>query len=158
MFRWLAMPLLTLALTAAPPTGPAPEFTGKQLDGSMFRSSQVVGKKVLVIDFWATWCAPCLKMLKKLQTLQEARPDVEVIAVSIDDATTLAKVGQFIQGKGYTFRVLLDPDSALLRQFNPSGEVPFCLVIDRQGKVAYIHSGYLPGDEKDLFDRLDSLK
>lgn len=158
MFRWLAMPLLALSIAAAPPSGPAPEFSGKLLDGSMFRSNQVVGKKVIVIDFWATWCAPCLKMLKKLQTLQETRPDVQIIAVSIDDATTLSKVGQYIQGKGYTFQVLLDPDSAILRQFNPSTEVPFCVVIDKLGKVAFSHSGYLPGDEKDLFDRVDALR
>lgn len=158
MRRWLAAPLLTLFLGTALQAGPAPDFTGKTLDGKVFRLKDVLGKRVIVVDFWATWCAPCVKMLKKLQALQESHPDVLVLSVTIDDATSQAKVSQLIQGKGYTFPVILDPDSAILRLFHPPLDIPYCLVIDRQGNVAYTHAGYVPGDEKALADRLDSLK
>lgn len=154
-------PLRPLALGAAllmPLSAQGATFTCRRLDGGTFRSADVVGKKILVVDFWATWCAPCLKTLKHLQALQDSRPDLQVLAVSIDDAATRAKVGQYIQGKGYTFTVLLDPESALLRTFQPSMDVPFTFVLDRQGRVAYSHSGYVPGDEQALLAALDRLK
>ncbi len=138
--------------------GTVPEFAGKKLDGTVFRSADVVGKQVVVLDFWATWCAPCIKMLKKLQTIHETHPEVLVLAVSIDDASSMAKVSQFIQGKGYTFPVLLDPESSILRAFNPSLDISFTVVIDKRGEIAYRHSGYVPGDEKALIEKLDALK
>lgn len=158
MRSWLAIPLLTLCLGTPLRAGAAPDFSGRLLDGSRFHLREALGKRIIVVDFWATWCAPCVKMLKKLQALHESDPDVLVLAVSIDDASSMAKVGQLIQGKGYTFPVLLDPDSAILRLYNPSLEVPYSFVIDRQGRVAYTHSGYVPGDEKALLDRIASLK
>ncbi len=133
-------------------------FTCKRLDGSVFRSSDAIGKKIILVDFWATWCAPCLKTLKQLQTIQNTRPDVLVLAVTIDDASSMAKVSQYIQGKGYTFPVLVDPESSLLRAYNPTLTVPFTFILDRQGKVAYSHSGYVPGDEQALMAQLDALK
>lgn len=158
MQRWLVIAMLAITLGNPLCGGPAPNFSGKKLDGTVFQLKDAVGKRLIVVDFWATWCAPCVKALKKLQAIHESRPDVLVLAVSIDDGASMAKVGQLIQGKGYTFPVILDPDSAILRLFNPSLEVPYCLVIDRQGQVAYTHSGYVPGDEKALIERLDALK
>jgi len=150
--------LMAAFLAGSAQAGTVPEFTGKKLDGGIFKSSDVVGKRVVVLDFWATWCAPCVKMLKKLQTIHETYPDVLVLAVSVDDASSMAKVSQFIQGKGYTFPVLLDPESSLLRSFNPSLDISFTVVIDKRGEIAYRHSGYVPGDEKELMARLDALK
>lgn len=138
--------------------GTAPEFVAKKLDGTVFKSSEVVGKRVMVVDFWATWCAPCTKMLKKLQTIHETHPDVLVLAVSIDDASSMAKVSQLIQGRGYTFPVLMDPESSILRMFNPSLDISYTVIIDKNGEIAYRHSGYVPGDEKALVERLDALK
>lgn len=158
MRNWLAVPLLALSLLSPAQAGPAPDFSGKLLNGSRFQLREAIGKRPIIVDFWATWCAPCVKALKKLQAIHETRPDVLVLAISIDDASSMAKVGQLIQGKGYTFPVLLDPDSAILRLYNPSLEVPCTFIIDRQGGLAYSHSGYVPGDEKALLERLDALK
>ncbi len=153
------MALLAAALMAgASHAGTVPEFSGKKLDGTVFKSSDVVGKRVVVLDFWATWCAPCTKMLKKLQAIHESHPDVLVLAVSIDDASSMAKVSQLIQGRGYTFPVLLDPESSILRMFNPSLDISYTVIIDKNGEIAYRHSGYVPGDEKALIEKLDALK
>ena len=158
MKRRITVLLLAGLLACRLPAGTIPEFTAKKLDGTLFRSGDAVGRQVIVLDFWATWCAPCLKMLKKLQALHETRPGVLVLAVSIDDASSMAKVSQYIQGKGYTFPVLLDPESAILRRFNPSLDISYTVVIDKRGEVSYRHSGYVPGDEKALMDHLDALK
>jgi peroxiredoxin len=150
--------LAAMLVTMVGHAGTVPEFVAKKLDGSVFKSSDVVGKRVMVVDFWATWCAPCTKMLKKLQTIHETHPDVLVLAVSIDDASSMAKVSQFIQGRGYTFPVLLDPESSILRMFNPSMDISYTVIIDKNGEIAYRHSGYVLGDEKALVERLDALK
>jgi thiol-disulfide isomerase/thioredoxin len=107
-----------------------------------------LGRGAIVLDFWATWCGPCTRALKKLQELHEANPACLVLAIAIDDGQSVARVSQYVQGRGFTFTVLLDPDTNVLRTFNPEAGVPTTVVLDRQGAVVYSHVGYLPGDEK----------
>lgn len=148
-----------LVLTACLPSwaGQAPAFSLQRLDGSRFTLAEHLGRQVLVLDFWATWCGPCTRSLKKLQELRERFPEVLVLAVAIDDARTQAQVAPYVEGRGFTFTVLLDPDSTVCRQFNPSGSVPYTVVIDKGGSRAYSHSGYLPGDEQGLFAAVAKL-
>ncbi len=157
MSRTLALGLSAL-FSFVLAAGPVPDFSLKRLDGSTFRLKDALGKQVIVIDFWATWCGPCTKALKKLQELHASRKDVLVLAISIDDASSMAKVQQFVQGRGYTFPVLLDPDSQVCRLFNPKGNIPFTLVIDRKGERVYQHTGYVPGDEQDLLNAVVNAK
>lgn len=138
--------------------GPVPDFTLKKLDGSIFRMKDAVGKQVILVDFWATWCGPCAKLLKKVQDIKDRYPDVLVLAISIDDAASQAKVAQYVHGRGYDFTVLLDPDTSVCKMFNPQVGVPFTLLIDKRGELAYTHSGYLPGQEKELTARLEALR
>jgi len=157
MPRRLLQACLALALCAPAPAGPAPSFTLKQLDGARFNLDDHLKQQVIVLDFWATWCVPCTKALKKLQELRERHPDVLVLAVAIDDGRTLAQVGPYVQGRGFSFTVLLDPDASVCRVFNPQGGVPYTVVIDKQGSMVYNHSGYLPGDEQELFSAVARL-
>lgn len=152
----LSAVLLGLALPLS--AGPMPDFSLKQLDGSTFKFSSVAGKQVVVIDFWATWCGPCTKMLKKLQELKDKYPDVLVLAISVDDAHSMAKVTQYVKGRGFTFTVLRDPDNSLSRLVNPTLALPFTMVVDKKGDVAWTHTGYVPGNEKDLFEKVEALR
>lgn len=142
---------LAMALCVHAQAGPVPSFSLKQLDGSLFRLDDHLKKQVIVLDFWATWCVPCTRSLKALQELRDRHPDAVVLAVAIDDARTLAQVEPYVHGRGFSFTVLLDPESSVCRLFNPDGGVPFTAVVDKQGTLAYSHSGYLPGDEQALF-------
>jgi len=139
-------------------TSAVPAFTLKRLDGSTFSSADHVGKRVIVAVFWATWCEPCEKLLRNLQRLKDRHSDVLVLAISIDDGRSMATINQSVQGKGYTFPVLLDSDTNVMRLFSPSHGVPFTLVVDRNGEVAYRRMGYLPGDEHALFAKVEALR
>jgi thiol-disulfide isomerase/thioredoxin len=150
MPRTLATLCLALAVGSLA-AGPVPSFSLKQLDGSGFRLDDHLRKQVIVMDFWATWCGPCTRALKKLQELHLKYPEVLVLAIAIDDGRTMAEVNPYVQGRGFSFTVLLDPEGGVCRVFNPEGGVPYTVVIDRQGAMVYNHSGYLPGDERALF-------
>jgi len=142
------------ALLVAARLQATPLFTLKALDGSTFRLADHLGKQPIVLDFWATWCGPCTRSLKKLQELHERFPEAVMLAIAIDDGQSVARVAQYVQGRGFTFTVLLDPDTNVLRLFNPEGGVPTTVVVDRKGGVAYSHVGYLPGDEKAVAEHL----
>jgi len=142
--------LAAFALCAALPAGPAPTFTLNRPDGSRFNLDDHLGRQVIVLDFWATWCGPCLRALKQLQALQDRYPQVLVLAIAIDDGRTLAQVDPYVRGRGFTFTVLLDPDASACRLYNPEGGVPYTVVIDRKGATAFHHNGYLAGDERAL--------
>jgi cytochrome c biogenesis protein CcmG/thiol:disulfide interchange protein DsbE len=134
-----------------------PLFSLKTLDGSTYRLSDELGKKIIILDFWATWCEPCKKFMKRLQEIQNKYPDVAVVAISVDDASAYAKVGQYIQGKGFNFTVLLDPDSQVAKVLNPELKIPFTAIIDRQGTIVFTHTGYAPGDEQEVIRKIETL-
>jgi cytochrome c biogenesis protein CcmG/thiol:disulfide interchange protein DsbE len=125
-----------------------PDFSLKGLDGNSFKLSDYLGGKVIVIDFWATWCKPCKKLLKKLNKFYlEKKEEIEVLAISVDDSSAYAMVESYVKGKNFQFKVLLDPDSQVSRILNPSQKIPFTMIIDKNGDIVYTHSGYIPGYE-----------
>jgi len=142
-----------------PASAPAPDFTLKRLDGSSFRLSDQIGKKVIIIDFWATWCKPCKKMLKELnQIYLDNKENVEVLAITIDDSSALSQVETYIKGKGYSFTVLLDTEGQVARIFNPAMKIPFNLIVDKKGKIVYTHTGYIPGFEVEIIKKIEVLR
>jgi len=150
--------LLALLLGCAAAAGPVPSFTLAGLDGVPFRLADHVKSQVIVLDFWATWCGPCTRSLKHLQELQARYPDVLVLAIATDDGRTQAQVAPYVRGRGFTFKVLLDPEGSVCRMMDPGGGIPFTAVLDRQGALVYRHSGYLPGDELGLFAAVAKLR
>ena len=135
-----------------------PDFSLEQLDGSVYKLSDHMGKKILIIDFWATWCKPCKKLLKKLnQIYLDYKQHVEVLAISIDDTSAVAKAGADINGKGFSFTVLLDTDRKVVRIFNPPMKLPFTVIISKKGDVVYTHTGYIPGYEKEIIKKVEKL-
>jgi len=137
--------------------GSVPDFSLNALDGSTFNVSDHLGKQVLIIDFWATWCKPCKRLLKKLQKIKNTCPDVHVIAISVDDARSLVNVRPYINSKGFDFTVLLDSDSQVVQMFNPEKKIPFTVIVDKDGNIVYTHTGYSPGDEKEIFKKITEL-
>jgi len=132
-----------------------PEFSLKKLDGSTFSISEVLGKKVILIDFWATWCKPCKKLLKKLNKInKDYKSNVIVLAISTDKSSAFSRIESYIKSRNYSFTVLLDPDSSVSGLFNPSDAIPFTMIVDKEKNIVFTHTGYIPGFEKELREKI----
>jgi peroxiredoxin len=136
----------------------APAFMLRDIKGQTHTLAQH-RNKVILLNFWATWCVPCLKEFPHLQRLYEqyrAR-GFEILAVSIDEARTRAAVGPTIYRYGYTFTVLIDEEDRVTGLFNPKRHSPYTILIDRHGNIRMRHQGYNPGDERSLETQIIAL-
>jgi peroxiredoxin len=137
----------------------APDFTLTALDGKVVRLSETAAGKVALINFWATWCVPCVKELPHLQKFQDlyGAKGLQVLTISIDGPDRLANVSAFIDRYGYTVPVLLDTDSQVVSLYNPRLNLPYSVLLDRQGMIRYVNRGYSPGDERLLEEKIAVL-
>lgn len=119
-------------------------------------SNELASDKYTIISFWATWCKPCKKELSNLSYLLpkwKKQYDVELLAISLDNSQTSRKVKSYVNGKGWQFDVLLDPNNNTKRQLNFNA-IPYSMIVDKNGKIIYKHSGYKSGDEYAMKDEL----
>mgnify|MGYP002622321323 CR=1 FL=1 len=126
------------ARTAAPiPGNPAPAWEAETLDGTLVSLEDLRGE-VVMLNVWATWCAPCLREMPALQAFHEAYADqgVRVVAASVDRNSAVGQVRRFLDEHGITFTVLLDPDQSIMSRFRTLG-VPETFLIDREGVIAH---------------------
>jgi peroxiredoxin len=130
----------------------ATDFSARDIEGRTVRLSDYLGKQAILIDFWATWCEPCLAEMSHLRKLYEANKSkgFVVIAVSMDGPDTVAEVPSFAKRNGMVFPVVLDEDSHVAGVYNPKKAAPLSVLIDKSGKVVKTHEGYNPGDEEIL--------
>ncbi len=136
----------------------APKFSLKNLEGQRVALDDLLGRGPLLIDFWATWCKPCIKELPHLHDLFLKYRDrgFQVVAISEDSPRSLSKVKSFVAGNKYEFLVLLDENGAVQRKFNFRA-LPYTVLLDRDGHVIYSRMGYRPGDEQVLEEKLLAL-
>ena len=137
-----------------------PNLTLTDMNGKQVNVADL-GKtgKIIVLDFWATWCVPCKKELNNINDVYDEwkkKYNVAVVAVSIDDSRSITKVKPYADGQRWVYDILLDVNQDLKRQLNIQS-VPFTLIIDQNGKIVYTHSGYTEGDETILEETIASL-
>ncbi|MBZ5497490.1 MAG: TlpA family protein disulfide reductase [Acidobacteriia bacterium] len=155
--KWTAGLAAGLLLLTTARAGILPGFSLQDLNGSQFNTRDHVGKEVMVISFWATWCVPCKQLLTKLDKIKKEHPAIRIIAISTDDSSTMVGVRPYIAGKKFDFTVLLDIDGKVIQMFDPEKKVPFTLVVDKAGSIVYSRTGYLPGDEKEIQKIIEGL-
>ncbi|HMN32552.1 MAG: TlpA family protein disulfide reductase [Chitinophagaceae bacterium] len=146
---------LTFAQSQSLPNTSVRDINGKQIS---FSDAFEKGK-VTLVSFWATWCVPCKQEIKNIKTkLPEWQKEVNFnyMTVSIDDARATAMVKTYAKSQGWTFPVLLDPNSDLKRSLNFQN-VPYTLIVDKNGKIVYQHTGYEEGSENELFKKVKEL-
>ncbi len=151
---WLAL-VAGLGMAAAEQ---APVFHLEDVDGNAFNLGEHLGREILLVDFWATFCAPCLVELDTYRDLQIRYRDqgLKILAVSVDQPQTMSRVRSFVQARAFPFPVLLDPEQQTYRLYGVS-VMPTAVLIDRQGRIAYRKEGFEPGDEKELERRITEL-
>ena len=124
----------------------AAEFQLQDLAGQSHQLSQYHGKVVL-LNFWATWCKPCTTEMPAMQEAFELLKDQGLVVLAVNELEDLPKVKAHIQEHGHTFPVLLDPDNHVANLYGVYG-LPVSVFIDQHGKVQeYIKGGLLTKDK-----------
>lgn len=137
-----------------------PNIELSSVDGESFNVSTDYNEKdkLYVFSFWATWCAPCINELDAIhQKYDELKEELnmEVIAVSIDDTRTQKRVKPLLNGKKWSYNVLLDTNQDLKRALSIVN-VPYTIVVKNE-KIVYISNGYSQGAEEELYTKLKEL-
>ena len=132
----------------------------RDLDGRAVRTDTLSNAgRPIIISFFATWCKPCNRELSAIADVYDewrGETGVRLIAVSIDEAQNSERVRPFVDGKGWTYDVLLDPNSNFRRALNVS-LIPHVFILDGKGKIAYSRSGYTEGGEEKLIEKVREL-
>lgn len=150
---FFALAAISVGFTPSEPSKKLPDITITDLQGKPVRIQEFVKQnKFTIMSFWATWCAPCKR---ELDAISELYPewtdtyDVNLVAITIDNARALTQVKPLIEEKGWEFDVLVDSKQELQQGLNFQA-IPQTFVVDAEGNVLYQHEGYTPGDEYEL--------
>jgi peroxiredoxin len=138
---------------------PAPELSGKTENHSKSSISLKGMKgKVVIVDFWATFCEPCKKSFPKLQDLyvKYKASGLEILGVSEDEADERGTINAFMDTHGAKFPTLWDEGKKFAGEWKPPN-MPSSFVIDKQGVVRFAHLGYHDGEEVELEKEIKEL-
>ena len=124
------------------------------LDGKSVKIQDEISKdKITILSFWASWCVPCINELDAISEVYEDWQEdfnLELIAISTDDARTQKRIRPMVNGKGWPYKILLDKNQELKRALNIS-TIPQIIIL-KDSKIIYIHSGYSPGVEDEFYE------
>lgn len=139
-----------LANAAATVGTNAPDFTLKTLNGPNMRLQEQRGKVVLV-NFWATWCGPCRKEIPHLNRIADKYKSAGLVLMGVNIDEDVRNAADVASKLKVSFPVLLDTDKAVSKLYDLNS-MPSTMVIDRSGKVRFLHRGYQDGYE-DTYDQ-----
>ncbi len=150
-----ALALAVPALAEVKPGEKSPDFSAATLSGEQLKLSSLRGKVVL-LDFWASWCEPCKKELPLLAKMAPRLRErgIEVVAVNIDDAARTAE--SFLKDRGIKLTVVYDAEKKVVGRYEPP-KMPTSFILDKDGVVRAVHDGFNPGDESRLEAELTAL-
>jgi len=137
-----------------------PSVDVKTLDGENINITAIENDgNPIVISFWATWCKPCKKELNNISEVYEDWQDetgVKVIAISIDNSRSMAKVSPYVNASDWDYEVYLDPNGDLKRAMGVS-TVPHTFLLNAKKEIVWQHKGYVDGDEDDLLEQIEKI-
>jgi peroxiredoxin len=143
------------ASSAIAPSTPAPDFTLHSMSGPNMRLKEQRGR-VVMVNFWATWCAPCRQEMPQLNRLYQKYRSAGFVLLGVNVDDDPSKAAEVATKLGVTFPVLLDPEKNVSKLYDLS-TMPSTVIIDRDGKVRYVHRGYLAGYEDNYEKQIREL-
>ncbi|MCX6282313.1 MAG: TlpA disulfide reductase family protein [Bacteroidetes bacterium] len=127
----------------------------KDVFGNVFNTANIEnGGKPVIIDFWATWCKPCVRELSAISDVYDdwvKETGVKLYAVSVDDPRSSSQVKPFVDGKGWVYTILLDQNSDLKRAMGV-GPIPQTFILNGKGEIVWSHTTYAEGNENDIIE------
>ena len=138
-----------------------PDVKVENQDGKVISTKSLADGTPMIISFWSTTCKPCIMELNAINDslydwLEEV--DMKVVAVSVDDARTVSRARAMAQGQGWDdFECIYDKNHDFKRAMNVS-LTPHVFIVDGKGNIVYSHSGYTPGSEQELFEKIKKLR
>ena len=128
-----------------------PDLKVRLLNGSSTTLHQLSQDGPLLIDFWATWCVPCKKVMRYLNQYHEeyAEDNFKVLMINTDTPRSLGKVRGFIKSQDYSFNVGMDPNKVLSKKLNGM-IMPTLILVDKGGIIKWRHQGYVAGEELEI--------
>jgi peroxiredoxin len=137
-----------------------PSVDIKDIKGNPYNTSSISNNgKPIILSFWATWCKPCIQELTAISNDYDdwvEETGVKLVAVSIDDARSTNLVQPLINGKGWDYDVLLDPNWDFKRAMNVVN-IPQTFLIDGSGKIVWQHTSFAEGSEQELIEMVKKL-
>jgi peroxiredoxin len=142
----------------------APSFKAEPIGGDGAKSLEEAKGKVVILDFWGTFCGPCKKSFPKYQGLvDQFGGDVTVLAVSIDEADnadevkkTKERINDFVKETGVKFAIVWDKDHAIVKQYGVT-QMPTSFIIDKTGTVKFVHAAYKDDEDAKIAEEVKGL-
>ena len=152
----MALIILPFTVSAISVGETVPSFKARTIDGSKSLALDDYRGKVVLIDFWASWCPPCLKSLPKYNDLRReiGTTDFEIVAINVDENTDDAR--KFLQKHPVSYPIAKDPKGILPGVFGVKA-MPTSYLIDRNGVVQYVHAAFKEGDIEKLRVEIEKL-
>ncbi|MFC0604040.1 TlpA family protein disulfide reductase [Winogradskyella pulchriflava] len=131
-----------------------PDISLQDIEGNSISINELANSNdIKIFSFWATWCVPCINELDAIADVYEEwqeETNVELIAISTDDARTKKRVIPLINGKDWDYQILIDDNQDFKRALNVN-ILPYVIVV-KNGKIIHTRTGYTPGSEDELYD------
>lgn len=146
-------------LGARPPAFTLQPVVGGPTQGAFRLADALAAQKPVVILFWATWCAPCRQELPFYQQLyaQYREQGLTVVAISMDDTSTITQAGPGARRLGVTFPVLADLDTRVQGQLNPRRAAPFSIWVNKQGQIVWEREGFALAERETIAEGIRKL-
>lgn len=132
-----------------------PDFSLKDSNGKTWQLSDLRGK-VVMLNFWAAWCAPCRKEMPLLEAMYQDLKESDFVLLAINTESEVAEAEALLQELNLTFPILWDKDGAVVKLLGVNA-MPTTLVIDGKGELRFTNRGYRPGDEDKYRQQVESL-
>jgi cytochrome c biogenesis protein CcmG/thiol:disulfide interchange protein DsbE len=137
-----------------------PSVTIKNIEGKSINTSEIANNgKPIIISFWALWCKPCQKELSTINEVYDEwqkETGVKLVAVSIDDARSTARVKPTADGNNWGYEILLDVNSEFKRAMNVN-QIPHTFLLNGKGEIVWQHTSFSEGSELELIELVRKL-